>query len=364
MPTNNTQIFHPQPFSDGDPSSMKILLENYGDLAYQLGRVVGAPWIAILVQMRYEDPESVCGKNNFWGNGCPPGTPPGGARIQGKNLGEGFQQYGKTLTNGYHDQALGVMDPITYLEKIGPTWVQGNVNGAGYGSIDGMRNSVRALQGYVSSSDGQAIVKNFTNYSPSLGMSINCIPLSGASNIGEAANISNNERIAWLFDGDGLPTSESVMQRYITSIEVPILNESGTKTTMRLTVHKKLTSEITSIFEDMVTAGFRIKSSNTYAYNWRKVTGGSSLSQHSFGVAIDVNSADNPYYSNTSNISVYSPNDTRPFHINDQIVQIWYDHGFYWGGCFGSNIDIMHFSYTEKPRSTRYKVCEQQVNAK
>lgn len=356
--------FPPATFSDGDSESMKTLLENYGDLAYQLGRVVGAPWIAILVQMRYEDPNSVCGRNNFWGNGCPPGTPAGGANIQGKNLGEGFQQYGKTLTNGYHDQALGVTDPITYLEKIDPTWVQGNVNGAGYGNIEGMRNSVKSLQTFVNSPEGQAIVKNFTNYSPSLGMSSNCIPLSGASNIGEAANISNNERVAWLFDGNGFPTRESVMQQYITSIEVPILNESGVKTTMRLTVHKKLASEITSVFEDMVAAGFRVKSSDTYAYNWRIVTGGSSLSQHSFGVAIDINSADNPYYSNTSNISVYNPSDTRSFHINDQIVQIWYDHGFYWGGCFGSNIDIMHFSYTEKPRSTRYKVCEQQVNEK
>ena len=152
-------------WSDTDTGSMKTLLETYGDLAYQLGRAVGAPYIAILVQMRYEDPQSVCGKNNFWGNGCDPSHAyAGGATIQGKNLGEGFVQYGKTLTNGMHDQALGVADPKEYLTKIGPTWVQGDVNGAGYGSIEGMKKSVDALTAFIESSEGQAIVQQFGNY--------------------------------------------------------------------------------------------------------------------------------------------------------------------------------------------------------
>ena len=152
-------------WSDGDTSSMKRLLETYGDLAYQLGEAVGAPYVAILVQMRYEDPNSVCGRNNFWGNGCDPSHAyAGGATVQGQNLGEGFAQYGKTLTNGFHNQALGVADAKEYLVKIGPTWVGGNPNGPGYGSIEGMKKSVDALQAYIDSAEGQAIVKEFGNY--------------------------------------------------------------------------------------------------------------------------------------------------------------------------------------------------------
>lgn len=151
-------------WSDTDTGSMKQLLETYGDLAYQLGDVVGAPWIAILVQMRYEDPDSACGRNNFWGNGCPAGTGIGGASKQGGNLGEGFSQYAETLTNGFHDQAIGIADPKQYLEAIGPTWVQGSINGAGYGSIEAMKKSVDALQEYADSAEGQAIVKQFGNY--------------------------------------------------------------------------------------------------------------------------------------------------------------------------------------------------------
>ncbi len=148
-------------WGDGNKESMRQLLETYGDLAYRLGKVVGAPYVAILVQMRYEDPDSACGKNNFWGNGCPQGTGIGGASIKAENLGEGFIQYGKTLTNGLHDQALGISDPKEYLESIGPTWVQGDINGPGYDSIDGMRMSVDSLQAYIDSSEGQAIVKEF-----------------------------------------------------------------------------------------------------------------------------------------------------------------------------------------------------------
>ena len=117
--------------------------------------------------MRYEEADSNCGKNNFWGNGCPEGTPVGGASIQGNNLGEGFVQYAQTLTNGSHDQALGISDPKEYLEKIGHTWVYGPNNpdwSLGYGSIDGMKNSVDALQAYIDSPEGQAIVKTFGNY--------------------------------------------------------------------------------------------------------------------------------------------------------------------------------------------------------
>ncbi len=154
-------------WGDNNTNQMAKVLEAYGDLAYRLGKAVGAPWVAIIVQMRYEDPESVCGKNNFWGNGCPPGTGPGGARIQGRNLGEGFVQYGQTLTNGMHNQALGITNPKTYLEKIGPTWVQGNINGKGYAQIEAMKKSVDSLVAFIMTPEGKAIVDQFGSFSPS-----------------------------------------------------------------------------------------------------------------------------------------------------------------------------------------------------
>lgn len=180
-------------WGDGDTAGMRRVLENYGDLAYQLGDAIGAPWVAIIVQMRYEDSRSVCGANNFWGNGCPPGTGAGGASIQGRNLGEGFMQYGQTLTNGYHDQAIGISDPIEYLEAIGPTWVQGNINGPGYGSIDGMRNSVRALLAYIETEEGQSIVSQFGNYHGTSGTSRTASRVCVASSNNTAGGITYAE---------------------------------------------------------------------------------------------------------------------------------------------------------------------------
>jgi len=170
-------------WSDTDKESMKQLLETYGDLAYQTGEVVGVPWVGILVQMRYEDPNSVCGRNNFWGNGCDSAHAyAGGATKQGQNLGEGFSMYADTLTKGYHDQALGVADAKEFLEKLGPTWVQGDPNGSGYGSIEAMKKSVDALQAYIDSAEGQEIVKQFGNYHGSLNSICDCgdVAKSGA----------------------------------------------------------------------------------------------------------------------------------------------------------------------------------------
>lgn len=158
-------------WNDGNNAEMKRLLEAYGDLAYQTGRAYDLPWQAILVQMRYESKDATCGDasgnpvhrpNNFWGIGCPVGA---GANAPAyDNLGEGFKAYGEKVHNGNHDQAIGIADPKEYLEKLGPTWVQGKKDGEGYHSIEGMKKSVDALQKYIDSGEGQKIVKTFTNY--------------------------------------------------------------------------------------------------------------------------------------------------------------------------------------------------------
>ncbi len=158
-------------WNDGNNAEMKRLLEAYGDLAYQTGRAYDLPWQAILVQMRYESKDATCGDandnpvhrpNNFWGIGCPVGA---GANAPAyDNLGEGFKAYGEKVHNGNHDQAIGISDSKEYLEKLGPTWVQGKKDGEGYHDIEGMKNSLDALQKYIDSDEGQKIVKGFTNY--------------------------------------------------------------------------------------------------------------------------------------------------------------------------------------------------------
>ena len=203
-------------WSDTDQSTMKKLLENYGDLAYQLGLATGAPWIAIITQLRYEDAYSECGKNNFWGNGCPPGTGIGGASIQGENLGEGFMQYGQTLLNTsldgstqWYAPALAESDPKEYLRKLGPLWVQGDANGAGYAHIAAMENSIDALTNYINSSEGQEIVKTFGNYYYDGG--VNAGNSSGGSSLNSTGTVATSANgSATNYKGDEILTSDQL----------------------------------------------------------------------------------------------------------------------------------------------------------
>lgn len=147
------------------------------------------------------------------------------------------------------------------------------------------------------------------------------------------------ERLAQLFPG-GTPTSESAMSGYLTSIKVPICTRSGKVQYTMLTVHKDLAERITACFEEMAAAKFPI--SDAYCYEWRLAASGTGHpSHHSYGCAIDINAA--------ANEATYGggPNPSSPYYITQDIVQIWKNHGFYWGGDWdGYYNDPMHFTWT------------------
>ena len=170
---------------------------------------------------------------------------------------------------------------------------------------------------------------------------------------GEAAKVPYEQKRSYLFPGGIYPTNALEMEKYKTTISVPIYDEHGNKTTMNLTVHKKLAAEFKAIFEDMYKEKFPIKSSSTCAYVWKNIIGSGTVSQHSYGAAIDVNWNDNPCFYNT-NIDVtngylgYQPGKNK-YSVTQKVINIWKAHGFYWGGDWSGKKDTMHFSYTEKP---------------
>lgn len=157
---------------------------------------------------------------------------------------------------------------------------------------------------------------------------------------GEAARIDLSQRMNWLFP-NGTPVSQSAVEQYLVTIQVPINNSSGEKTTASLTVHHALASEISAIFEEIQATGFKIHELSCYGYR-KMASGTGSLSHHSYGVAIDINWSENPavYWG-------YSPDPNSEYYINQNIVNIFKAHGFYWGGDWSANFyDPMHFSYT------------------
>jgi len=85
---------------------------------------------------------------------------------------------------------------------------------------------------------------------------------------------------------------------------------------------------------------------NTSAFNYRKVTGGKSLSRHSYGFAIDINPVQNPYIKGSIVLppgAVYDR--TRPGTLvyNSPIVKTFKHLGWTWGGDWKSLKDYQHF---------------------
>lgn len=169
---------------------------------------------------------------------------------------------------------------------------------------------------------------------------------------GEAAKIAYADKQKFLFPNGATPLTPEAMKIHLKTISVPIY-DGKKKTTMNLTVHIKLATEFKAVFEEMAKSKFPIKASETCAYVWKNIIGTGTVSQHSYGAAIDINWNDNPCFYNT-NVDVskgyqgYQPGKNK-YSVTQKIIKIWEAHGFYWGGYWSGKKDTMHFSYTEKP---------------
>jgi hypothetical protein len=95
---------------------------------------------------------------------------------------------------------------------------------------------------------------------------------------------------------------------------------------------------------------------NTSAFNCRKVTGGSSWSEHSYGTAIDINPVQNPYVTRSGTVlppegkpwadrSVRAPGMVKH---GGSVWQWFRDVGWEWGGDWTNPKDYQHFSLNDR----------------
>jgi len=84
---------------------------------------------------------------------------------------------------------------------------------------------------------------------------------------------------------------------------------------------------------------------NTSAFNYRCVPGTDRLSNHSYGLAIDINPLQNPYYSG-DNVSpegaVFDPSVPGTLYEDHPVVSLFKFLGWRWGGDWGEP-DYQHF---------------------
>ena len=93
-----------------------------------------------------------------------------------------------------------------------------------------------------------------------------------------------------------------------------------------------------------------IEHNNTSCFNYRVASGGSSLSQHAYGRAIDINPQQNPFISNGTcyheNAMQYLDRTSGDPHVivgGDECYNIFEKYGFAWGGAWSEPIDYQHF---------------------
>lgn len=131
-----------------------------------------------------------------------------------------------------------------------------------------------------------------------------------------------------LYKNFGDPRSASFEEDFLITLSHRIASGK----VIPIKAHIAMTTALHDLF---YTCGSLIKDCGG-AYNFRAVRGDNSahpaLSLHSWGLAIDLNVADNPQYS--------TRRDKQPKEIIDCLCG---RHGFFWGADFKKNKDPMHF---------------------
>lgn len=168
---------------------------------------------------------------------------------------------------------------------------------------------------------------------------------------------TSKEKFNWLFDGNGgmaYNTTEAAVVKYMITIDIPIINQNGQDSTMKVTVHKKVAGDIIRIFEEIKEAGFKIRTTDTGAYNWRggqKIGSSGLYSMHCLGIAIDINWNSN--YAIRVNTGVieagthWKPGeDEFSMPADGIVVKTFKKYGWKWGGDWNTYKDYMHFSLT------------------
>jgi len=138
-----------------------------------------------------------------------------------------------------------------------------------------------------------------------------------------------------------------------------------------LVVNKKIADDILDIFKSLYLNKYEIEkveridkyngddylsmeSNNTSAFNYRYIENTNQLSNHAYGLAIDINPFYNPYVYEHNNTLIVSPksafkyadrnkNFKHKIDRNDLAYKEFIKHGFTWGGDWTYKKDYQHF---------------------
>ncbi len=173
-------------------------------------------------------------------------------------------------------------------------------------------------------------------------------------------------------DGCSYRENEDISLEELRYVRVLYRGFDGETHIGELIVNEGISADIVDIMQTLYLASYPIErmvlvdayggdddlsmaANNTSAFNYRNVPGTGRLSNHSYGLAIDINPLYNPYIRTASDGSVrcdpeegaaYADREQAfPYKIDheDLCYKLFTAHGFYWGGDWKSVKDYQHF---------------------
>lgn len=125
--------------------------------------------------------------------------------------------------------------------------------------------------------------------------------------------------------------------KFMTVLDVPTELEIGF-IPKKVYCNKAMSGPLLKAFKNLIETG-HVKELNTWAgcFNIRSKRGASSMSLHSWGIAIDMNPSDNQFKKTREQMIATG---RKPF--SDGFVKCFKDAGFDWGGDWKTP-DMMHF---------------------
>lgn len=153
--------------------------------------------------------------------------------------------------------------------------------------------------------------------------------------------------------------------RYLT---VAYVNFDGEACQGELVVNAEIAEDVISIFKELFEEKYPIEkislidnydadddrsmaANNSSAFCYRVISGTDRLSNHSFGLAIDINPLYNPYIKSNGKVlpkeaeAFADRTLSNPYYISpeDSCVRIFKKYGFTWGGDWKNSKDYQHF---------------------
>jgi len=163
---------------------------------------------------------------------------------------------------------------------------------------------------------------------------------------------------------DGLdPDCPQTIKNNQALIDVVYYSTDGLIHKGQIIIDQRLKSDVQEVFKAALEERFPITSvipisqfrwsdtdsmaqNNTSGFNYRQVTGGKKLSNHSYGFAVDINPLLNPYIKKEAILpfdAVYDPNEPGTLSADHIIVKTFLSLGWEWGGNWQSLKDYQHF---------------------